>query len=322
MGVSDRSTDGSGGGDGTGRDVSGLPPAALRRLTGVGLPFTSDLSVAEFAATRRLGVRPLTQVMGCCVYHVGYQWTGAGWIGVPQELQVLTAAYNEARDRAVRRLGEEVALAGGDAAVGVRVTAGRYDWSSDLIEFRAVGTAVSAPGLRTAAGPGLSNLDGVSASALVAAGHIPMGLVGATSVYYGTLELERAYQLGSIFSSARYQSFEYTEFADAWYQARNRVLHRLRRQAEELGATGIVGVVWRQESREHSFTYRPGGIGGPRGGGWPASSGWGPGSGRIQECEVPGVVYTVHALATAIGELRGAVVPPVYTMHRLDDKEP
>lgn len=210
-------------------------------------------------------------------------------------------------------------MAGGDAAVGIRITAGRYDWGHDLIEFKAAGTAVEAAALRGPNGPGLSNLDGVSAAALVAAGHLPLGLVGATSVYYGTLELQRAYALRGVFSSARWQSFEYTEFADAWYQARNRVLLRLKQQAQELGATGIVGVVWHQESREHSFTYRPG-----QGGGWQQGSGWQQGGGLGfggQECEVPGVVYTVHALATAVGELRGAEVPPVYTMHRLDDRE-
>lgn len=301
----------------------GVPAAALRRLEarpGRSSAFTSDLSVAEFAAVRRLGVRPLAQVMGSCIYHVGYQWAGTSWVGVPQELRTLTDAYNDARERAVRRLRDEVELAGGDAAVGIRITAGSYDWGNDLIEFRAVGTAVSAPALRTDAGPGLSNLDGVSAAALASSGFLPMGLVAATSVYYGTLDLERAYQLRGAFSSARYQNFEYTEFADAWYQARGRVLQRLKQQALEAGASGLVGVDWRQQSREHSFTYRPGGMGmsgDPR---W--SGGWSVGRG-MGECEVPGVIYTVHALATAIGELEGAAVPPVYTIHRLDDsKEP
>lgn len=326
VGVTDGSSPGKGGNPAAAR-ADGVPDVAVRRLearAAGAMPFTSDLSVAEFAATRRLGVRPLTQVMGSCVYHVGYQWTAAGWVGVPQELQVLTRAYNEARELAVRRLRDEVELAGGDAAVGVRVTAGRYDWGRDLIEFKAIGTAVDCPQLRTRSGPGLSNLDGVSAAALVAAGYLPMGLVAATSVYYGTLELERAYQVGSIFSSARYQNFEYTEFADAWYQARGRVLHRLKQQAGDAGASGIVGVIWGQESREHSFTYRPGAMGMPAGAAWGGQGfnrGFGGGFGAQRECEVPGVIYTVHALGTAIGELEGAEVPPVYTMHRLDDKE-
>jgi len=322
VGVTDGSSPGKGGNP-AGARADGVPEIAIRRLqSGAGgrAAFTSDLSVAEFAATKRLGVRPITQVMGSCIYHVGYQWTGAGWVGVPQELHVLTNAYNEARELAVKRLRDEVELAGGDAAVGVRITAGRYDWGADLIEFKAIGTAVSCPPLRTANGPGLSNLDGVSAAALVAAGYLPMGLVAATSVYYGTLELQRAYQVSSIFSSARYQNFEYTEFADAWYQARGRVLYRLKQQADDAGASGIVGVLWGQESREHSFTYRPGAMGMPGGPGW-GGQGFGTGFGGPRECEVPGVIYTVHALATAIGELEGAEVPPVYTMHRLDDKE-
>ena len=54
-----------------------LPLRARQRLgeigrTGGGL-FTSDLSVGEFALLRAIGLRPLAQVMGSSIYHVGWQ---------------------------------------------------------------------------------------------------------------------------------------------------------------------------------------------------------------------------------------------------------
>jgi uncharacterized protein YbjQ (UPF0145 family) len=56
---------------------SGLPEAARRRLEelrrGGSAFFTSDLSTSEFLLAREAGFRPLTQVMGSSVYHVGLQ---------------------------------------------------------------------------------------------------------------------------------------------------------------------------------------------------------------------------------------------------------
>jgi uncharacterized protein YbjQ (UPF0145 family) len=64
-----------------------LPLQAQRRLAdiGAGGAFSSTLSVDEHHAVRSVGFRPVGQVMGSCVYHVG--WTGAwncgygGWGG-------------------------------------------------------------------------------------------------------------------------------------------------------------------------------------------------------------------------------------------------
>ena len=62
-------------------------------------PFTTDLSVNEYALARSAGVRPLAQVMGSSVYHVGWQRSPAGWSSQAgsQELTVLSEAWNEAR---------------------------------------------------------------------------------------------------------------------------------------------------------------------------------------------------------------------------------
>src|SRR5690348_15223290 len=83
----------------------GLPLRAQQRLAELGTVgglFTSDLSVNEFALGRAIGLRPLAQVMGSSIYHVGWQqnpgaWAGWQAAGVSQELTTLSEAWNTAR---------------------------------------------------------------------------------------------------------------------------------------------------------------------------------------------------------------------------------
>jgi len=253
--------------------AGGIPQAAEERLTTLGAEsggaFTSDLSVPEFALVRRAGLQPITQVMGSSVYHVGWQFMGGGWFTTSQELVMLSDAYNDCRRRAFERLRREAELAGADAVVGVRVTAARYAWATDLIEFQAIGTAVRAPGLRTPAGPALTNLSGQDCALLLAAGHRPCGVVGATSVVFGTL-----YTWTQAIPTGTWGAWANVEMVGAtqtWYHARRRVLEMIEADAAALGATGVVATDWGQEERPYESGDR-----------------------------LAGITYTIHALATAI----------------------
>src|SRR4051794_2557538 len=60
-----------------------IPPKAQRRLaelraSGDDAFFTSTLSVPEFLLAREDRLRPITQVMGSSVYHVGWQYRRTG----------------------------------------------------------------------------------------------------------------------------------------------------------------------------------------------------------------------------------------------------
>src|SRR6202012_4538797 len=85
--------------------------------------FSSDLEVSEWSALARLGVAPITQVMGSSVYHVGWQPT---YYNVPTEVRVLSDAYNECRRLALGRLLEEAQTCGADAVLGVRIEQGSH----------------------------------------------------------------------------------------------------------------------------------------------------------------------------------------------------
>jgi uncharacterized protein YbjQ (UPF0145 family) len=271
--------------------AGGIPAAAEERLRTLGAEagqaFTSDLSVPEFTLLRRHDLEPLTQVMGSSVYHVGWQYLNQGiWGSTIQELTVLADAYNDCRVRALGRLRQEAGLAGADAVVGVRVTAARYDWGSDLVEFQAIGTAVRAPELGTKAGPALTNLSGQEVALLLDGGYRPLGVVGATSVFYGqmwTWGQSMPFGQGGGFWSIG--NVELQGATQTWYTARHAVLDRLRSDAAALGAAGIIGTDWGQEERPYEQNER-----------------------------LSGVTYTIHALATAITGSGHALPEPKTTI--------
>lgn len=286
-------------------EQGGLPLPAQERLRelreGGRRFFTSDLSTNEFLLARQAGFRPLTQVMGSCFYHVGWQWLpgqGGGWgmggggmtsfgQGDTWELETETEAWNEARRLALGRLSEEARLAGADAVVGVRLERGAYDWSQDVLEFVATGTAVRSERFDLGETPVLSNLSGQEFAALFLHGWWPTGLVAGTTVTYivaGWQQQRAQFGLGG----TRYQNQEFEDFTRGVYDARSQSMLRASRQAHELGAQGLLGVQIEHAQREHEVDL-------------------GGGARRTD------LIFTFHVLATAVTELaRSDEEPPVY----------
>ena len=233
------------------------------------MTFSSALGVAESLLVRGAGLQPLTQVMGSSVFKVGFQqlpWTtgvnrsGSGF-GVLQgtltrvsetyELDAQTAAYNDARDRAVDRLRSEARRAGADAVVGVTVRQTTRDAVSDLIEFVAIGTAVRSTrfALTEADGePLLCNLSGQDVAKLVGHGFWPVGIVGGSTVAYVTSgQGQRQRSRGF---ATRMRNQELPDFSRGVSDARLLAMERVERQAHRLHAHGIVGVSLHRRQRE------------------------------------------------------------------------
>jgi uncharacterized protein YbjQ (UPF0145 family) len=225
-----------------------LPLQAQERLGTIGEEgggfFTSDLSVAEFALVDAIGLRPLAQVLGSSIYHVGWQQRPGTWgIGVnatSQELTVVSEAWNTARLRAFARLEQEAALVGADAVVGVRLTIGRHDWAAGAIEYVAVGTAVRVDGADRAGRPALTDLSGQDYWKLRRAGHPPLGVVGASTVHY--VVPGWATQQAQSGFSASWANQELRDFTRGVYDARETALGRMTAEARQHGAVGVVGV--------------------------------------------------------------------------------
>jgi uncharacterized protein YbjQ (UPF0145 family) len=261
-----------------------LPLRAQQRLGEIGRAasgfFTSDLSVDEFALVHALGLRPIAQVMGSSIYHVGWQQrpgSYGGWQpgGVSQELSVVSEAWNTARLRAFARLEQEAKLVGADAVVGVHLTKGQHDWAAGAIEYVAVGTAVRVGGAEPVERPALTDLSGQDTWKLWQAGYRPLGVVGASTVHY-VVPGWSTQQASGYWSSWANQ--ELRDFTRGVYNARETALARMTAEARKDGAAGVVGV-----TIEHSAEEREIDAGGSR---------------RTD------LVVTFHVLGTAIGERR------------------
>jgi uncharacterized protein YbjQ (UPF0145 family) len=284
-------------------EQGGLPLPAQKRLRELRENgsdfFTSDLSTNEFLLVRQAGFRPLTQVMGSCFYHVGWQWLPgqySSWSGSAMnafgqgdtwELETETEAWNEARRLALGRLSQEAKLAGADAVVGVRLERGSYDWSSDILEFVATGTAVRSERFDLGDTPVLSNLSGQEFAALFLHGWWPAGLVAGTTVAYiraGWQQQQASFFLGGTSN----QNQEFQDFTRGVYDARSQAMLRAGRQAHEAGANGMLGVKIEHTQREHEVDL-------------------GGGAKRRD------LIFTFHVLATAVNELaHQGEAPPVY----------
>jgi len=258
-----------------------LPLRAQERLGEIGKTsdglFTSDLSVGEFALVHALGLRPLAQVMGSSIYHVGWQQRPGGFGmqagGISQELTVVSEAWNTARLRAFARLEQEATLVGADAVVGVRLTVGSHDWAAGAIEYVAVGTAVRLDGAERAERPALTDLSGQDYWKLWRAGYRPVGVVGATTVHYIVPGWATQQAQSGVYASWANQELQ--DFTRGVYDARETALGRMSSEARQQGAAGVVGV-----SIAHHIEEREAGAG----------------SGRKD------LVITFHVLGTAIAE--------------------
>jgi uncharacterized protein YbjQ (UPF0145 family) len=179
-----------------------LPPVAEARLAEIRASGTwgSALTADEFAAVRSAGFEPVGQVLGAAVYNVGYTggygcpgaWGGysIGW-GPAARTQVssrggygsfgpLVQTMYEARRKAISRMSAECAELGGHGVVGVRLSIGQFPAGG--LEFKAIGTAVRAPGAPPLRRPFTSDLSGQDFAKLVTSGWMPAGLALGISI--------------------------------------------------------------------------------------------------------------------------------------------
>ncbi|HEY5344467.1 MAG TPA: heavy metal-binding domain-containing protein [Solirubrobacteraceae bacterium] len=277
-------------------EAGGIPLSAERRLRelrgapgeegGRGVSFTSDLSVNGFALCHQLGLTPLSQVMGSSIYQMGYQsaWgqmQGGYGGGAMIELDTLSQALNEVRERALHRLGEEARQIGADAVVGVETRAGESELGGGggqlALEHMVLGTAVRRKDARGEQ-PVMTELSVADYALLLRAGIEPAGIVAWSSVFFSSYAYRGMLGAGGTMTSM--QPYELTEFTQALYSARERTMGQINRQAAALGASGVVGVRIGHTIRPHTL-----------------SSGMGGGFGAG---ELRGMMVTFNAVGTAI----------------------
>ena len=217
--------------------------------------FTSDLSVNEFLLVKESGFEPLGLVMGSSVYHIQPRLP-AGGSNVSQELEEMTTALYHSRELAMTRLEEEADALGADGIIGVRLEVNLHAWGKQVAEFMAVGTAVKhrdGGNYRNHKNrPFTSDLSGQDFWTLLKAGYRPVGFVMGNCVYFIGRNA-----LAGWYGSA--DNGEVTQYTHDFYDARELAMERLQAEAEDLGATGVVGVTI--TDKQHSWRNQLGGTG-------------------------------------------------------------
>jgi uncharacterized protein YbjQ (UPF0145 family) len=239
----------------TNKPPSDLPAHAIERLAGMKRAhfFTSDLSVNEFLLVKQAGFDPLGLVMGSSIYQIATRAPqNLGQFEPGRELAEVTQALYHARELAMTRLEEEADELGADGVIGVRLDVNLHAWGQNVAEFVAVGTAVKHAGgesFRTAQGkPFQSGLSGQDFWTLLRSGYRPVGFVMGNCVFYVRPE--------ALLVPDQARNGELSPYTHCLYEARELAMERMQGEAEEVGATGIVGV--EIEEKQHTWGVRPG----------------------------------------------------------------
>jgi uncharacterized protein YbjQ (UPF0145 family) len=221
---------------------------AMRGQDGEHAIFTSDLSVNEFLLLDETNFAPAGMVIGTSIYHIGVQQIQNK---VSEEMIILSDALYHARELAMRRMVAEAHELGADGIIGVRIKVKHMEWNPDLAEFIALGTAVyyRDPHFdwRVDGKPFTSDLSGQDFWTLLHSGHRPVGMVIGNCVYHV------ANQSAGKWLQNFGQNKEMENFTQAFYDARELAMERMQRDAEKLGASGIVGV----EIHERNYAWSP-----------------------------------------------------------------
>lgn len=214
----------------------------------------SALSADEFTAIKTVGFEPVGQVLGAAVYNIGYTggwgcpgaWASYGGFASP--FRSVTAVSGEestgsfgplvqtlyqARHKAIDRMSKECAELGGHGVVGVSLTIGPFPAGG--LEFKAIGTAVRAPGGVTLERPFTSDLSGQDFAKLIMADWVPVSLalgisIGARHDDWMTVTQTR---WGS-------GNAEVTGYTDLVNQTRHDARSQLSSDVRRMGASGVV----------------------------------------------------------------------------------
>lgn len=220
----------------------------------------SALTADEFTAIKSAGFEPVGQVLGAAVYNLGYTGgygcpaygggyglgrvgaygggiyntvtatSGSGTLG---SYAPLVRTMYEARRKAISRMTAECLELGGHGVVGVRLSIGGFPAGG--LEFKAIGTAVRAPGAAPLREPFTSDLTGQDFGKLILAGWVPVGLVlgiaiGARHDDWITVSQTR-------WASGNTEVQGYTDLVNATrHDSRNQLEHDVSRH----GADGVV----------------------------------------------------------------------------------
>ncbi len=256
-----------------------LPAAAEARMAEIRRSGTwgSALTSDEFAVIRSAGFEPVGQVLGAAVYNIGYTggyncpgaWGSWGY-GIPARTvtQVssrggfgsfapLVQTMYDARHKALDRMTTECEELGGHGVVGVRLTIGSFPAGG--LEFKAIGTAIRAPGVPPVSQwarrkkPFTSDLSGQDFGKLMMKGWVPVGL--ALGISIGSRHDDWLTVGQTRWGAGNAEVTGYTELVN---DARHDARQQLDRDVTRLGGQGVVIATMEMRVRERECPVQEG----------------------------------------------------------------
>jgi len=201
--------------------------------------FSTDMTVKEHLLIEECGIQPLGQVMGTCFYRIGLLQRTQRFTG---EVHAIAEAHRMAREQAVFRMKKEAELYGADGIVSVRIKSSKPDYSSDLVEFTAIGTAVKVNGWEKEDledGPFTSELNGQEFWQLIHAGYRPASIVFGICTYYIKTDSNARWLTVRGWRADNQEARQWTQ---GFYEARERAIGGMQQDIEDHNADGCVGM--------------------------------------------------------------------------------
>ena len=256
-----------------------LPAAAEARMAEIRASGTwsSALTSDEFVAIRSVGFEPVGQVLGAAVYNIGYTggyncpgaWGSWGY-GSPARTTTqvssrggfgsfapLVQTMYDARHKALDRMTTECEELGGHGVVGVLLTIGSFPAGG--LEFKAIGTAIRAPGAPPVSRwarrkkPFTSDLSGQDFAKLIMKGWVPAGL--ALGISIGSRHDDWLTVGQTRWGAGNAEVIGYTELVN---DARHDARQQLERDVARLGGEGVVIATMEMRVRERECPVQEG----------------------------------------------------------------
>jgi len=205
--------------------------------------FTSNLTTNEHLLSRHASFEPLGQVMGSSFFKVAYSSYATGMFQSTGELRALTEAQLSSRTLALSRLRQEAEILGAHGVIGVRLVRREHDWSNNVVEFTAIGTAVRLKGAAGQKSAELftSALSGQEFWKLHEAGYLPVEIAYGVCSYYIHSDMQTNMVLSNSWGSGMTNQ-ELVQYTAGFQTARNIAMTRFSHEVRRVKAQGAVGV--------------------------------------------------------------------------------
>lgn len=200
------------------------------------MEFTTSADAQELYCQWDAGFKPLRFAMGNVAYSIGVGGNIGGFFRslARGEVTQFSEIFDQTRHLALTRITDEAKRCGANAVIGINTTITPFMGAQEMLM---IGTASHHPALEAfKQNPVTSDMTNEELWNMVHIGYMPLRLVMGVSVY----SLGLAGGIKSAFQSL--VRGEINTLTDLLYEAREKALERVQRDAERWGADEVVGV--------------------------------------------------------------------------------